>query len=56
MNVLAYLMPMALGLGLAGLGAFFWCMRTQQFDDLEGAAWRALDDGDLPDQHPGRTP
>jgi cbb3-type cytochrome oxidase maturation protein len=48
MNVLAYLMPMALGLGLAGLAAFFWCMRTRQFDDLEGAGWRVLSDDDLP--------
>jgi cbb3-type cytochrome oxidase maturation protein len=48
LNVLAYLMPMALGLGLAGLASFFWCMRTRQFEDLEGAGWRALSDDDLP--------
>jgi cbb3-type cytochrome oxidase maturation protein len=48
MNVLVYLVPLALGLGLAGLGAFLWSMRTGQYDDLEGAAYRVLDDEDLP--------
>lgn len=48
MNVLVYLVPLALGLGLVGLGAFVWAMKTGQFDDLEGAAHRVLDDEDLP--------
>ncbi len=47
MNVLVYLVPLALGLGLAGLGAFVWSMRAEQFDDLEGAAHRILEDDDL---------
>ena len=50
MNIIAYLIPIALFLGLLGLGAFFWSLRTGQFDDLDGAAMRALrnDDGSLP--------
>ncbi len=28
MNIIAILLPLALALGLVGLGAFFWCMRT----------------------------
>ncbi len=48
MNVLVYLVPMALGLGLAGLAAFLWSLRAGQYDDLEGAALRVLDDDDLP--------
>jgi cbb3-type cytochrome oxidase maturation protein len=48
MNVLVYLVPLALALGLAGLGAFVWSMKSGQFDDLEGAANRVLDDDDLP--------
>ena len=36
----------AADLGLLGLGAFFWCMRSGQFADLEGAAWRVLQDDD----------
>ncbi|MGO4408180.1 cbb3-type cytochrome oxidase assembly protein CcoS [Bosea sp. RAF48] len=46
MNIIVILFPLALGLGLAGLGAFFWCMRSGQFTDLEGAAWRVLQDDD----------
>jgi cbb3-type cytochrome oxidase maturation protein len=54
MNVLVYLVPMALALGLAGLAAFLWSLRSGQYEDLEGAALRVLDDDDLPgDQHRG---
>ena len=48
MNVLVFLIPAALALGGLGLAAFLWAMRTGQFDDLEGAAWRAISDDDLP--------
>lgn len=46
MNVLIYLIPIALFLGLLGLGAFLWSMRNGQFDDLDGAAERILFDED----------
>lgn len=42
MSALGFLIPIALGLGLAGLGAFFWAVRNGQFDDLDGAAMRIL--------------
>ena len=46
---LAILIPVALVLGLVGLAAFFWAVRSRQFDDLEGAALRILnDDGPAP--------
>lgn len=48
MNGLALLIPLALFMGLAGLGAFFWALRKGQFDDLEGAANRILIDEDGP--------
>lgn len=41
---LAILIPVALLLGLAGLVAFFWAVRTRQFEDLDGAALRILND------------
>jgi cbb3-type cytochrome oxidase maturation protein len=47
MNVLVYLVPMALLLGLTGLAAFLWSLRSGQYDDMEGAAIRILDDDDL---------
>lgn len=51
MEVLLYLIPAALILGGSGLIAFLWSMKNGQYDDLEGAKWRILDDGDLPDDH-----
>jgi cbb3-type cytochrome oxidase maturation protein len=47
MNVLVYLVPMALALGLAGLAAFLWTLRNGQYDDLEGSAMRVLSDDDV---------
>jgi cbb3-type cytochrome oxidase maturation protein len=47
MNVLVYLVPVALGLGLIGLVAFLWSLRSGQFDDIDGAALRILPDDDL---------
>lgn len=44
MTALAWLVPVALGLGAAGLAAFLWSLKSGQFEDLEGAGWRALDD------------
>lgn len=44
MSVLIYLIPAALFLGLAGLVAFVWSLRSGQFDDLDGAAMRILDE------------
>ena len=47
---LAVLIPVALGLGLLGLTAFFWAMRKGQFEDLEGAAQHILIDDDEKEQ------
>ena len=52
MNVLVYLVPMALFLGLAGLVAFLWSLSAGQYDDLEGASFRALDDSDIEPKPP----
>lgn len=42
MEILAILIPVSLLLGGVGLAAFFWAMRTKQFDDPEGDASRIL--------------
>ncbi len=47
MNVLIFLVPIALLLGLGGLVAFLWTLRSGQYDDLDGAAVRILPDDDL---------
>lgn len=53
MDVILYLIPIALFLGLVGLGAFLWALKSGQFDDLDGAAQRILfDDEDEPKQKP----
>ncbi|MEM9330887.1 MAG: cbb3-type cytochrome oxidase assembly protein CcoS [Pseudomonadota bacterium] len=44
MNHLLILIPIALGLGLLGLCAFVWSLKAGQYDDLDGAAERILDD------------
>ncbi|KPQ22864.1 MAG: cytochrome oxidase maturation protein, cbb3-type [Porphyrobacter sp. HL-46] len=52
MTGLAFLIPIALGMGLLGLVAFLWSMRDGQYDDMDGAANRILiededDDGNI---------
>lgn len=42
MSGLAILIPIALLMGLFGLVVFFWAMRHDQFEDLDGAAQRIL--------------
>lgn len=44
MEVLLYLVPLAIGLGALGLAAFLWSLKNGQYDDLDGAAWRAIAD------------
>lgn len=48
MDALIFLIPIALGLGLLGLGAFLWSLKSGQYDDMEGAAERILFDDDTP--------
>ena len=45
MSNLIVLIPVALCLGGLGLAAFLWSLKSGQYEDLDGAAWRALDDG-----------
>lgn len=42
MTGLVFLIPIALGMGLAGLAAFMWSMRAGQYEDMDGAANRIL--------------
>ncbi len=44
MAMLVYLIPISLFLGGAGLAAFFWALRSKQFDDPEGDSRRILND------------
>jgi cbb3-type cytochrome oxidase maturation protein len=44
MTGLVFLIPIALGMGGLGLLAFFWAMRSGQYEDMDGAANRILID------------
>lgn len=46
MNVLVVLIPVSLVLGGLGLAAFLWSLRNDQYEDLEGDAWRILSEDD----------
>ncbi len=64
MEVMIILVPLALALGAAGLAGFLWSLKNGQYDDLDGAAWRAIldeepqvsSDGEQNDQKSGRNP
>jgi cbb3-type cytochrome oxidase maturation protein len=51
-----FLVPIAIGMGLAGLASFMWTLKSGQYDDLEGAAQRILFGGNegpvLEERHP----
>ena len=49
MTGLAFLIPIALGMGLLGLAAFLWSMKSGQYDDMDGAANRILIDEETPE-------
>jgi len=42
MDILAYLIPVSLFLGGIGLAAFFWALKSKQFEDPQGDANRIL--------------
>jgi cbb3-type cytochrome oxidase maturation protein len=42
MNILLFLIPITLFLGLCGLVAFLWTVKNKQYDDLDGASNRIL--------------
>lgn len=60
MNILAILIPVSLCLGGVGLVAFLWSLRADQYEDLDGAAWRILLEDETAaknaDQDKGDTP
>ena len=53
MTGLLFLVPIAVLMGIGALAAFLWSLRSGQYEDLEGASQRILDD-DLPDSREPR--
>lgn len=56
MSSLLYLIPIALFLGLLGLAAFLWALKSGQFEDPDGAAARILLDDDLDRDEEDQSP
>lgn len=48
MNGLAFSIPIAIAMGLAALIAFLWALRSGQYEDMDGASQRILDEDDTP--------
>lgn len=48
MNVLIILIPVSLVLAGLGLVAFLWTLKSKQYDDLDGDAWRILVEDEKP--------
>jgi len=46
MDIIYLLLPVALIIVLIIIGVFFWAVKSDQFDDLEGPAHRILMDDD----------
>lgn len=46
MSGLAVLIPIAVLMGLAALATFLWALRSGQYEDLDGASERILDEND----------
>ncbi|MCP3968923.1 MAG: cbb3-type cytochrome oxidase assembly protein CcoS [Rhodobacteraceae bacterium] len=44
MEVLVFLIPISLFLGALGLVAFFWTLKSRQYEDPKGDAHRILSD------------
>jgi cbb3-type cytochrome oxidase maturation protein len=49
MSILILLIPVTLCLGIVGLIAFLWNLKSGQYNDLDGAANRILFDQDFHD-------
>lgn len=47
MTILGFMIPLSLGMGLVALAAFFWSMRSGQYEDMDGAANRILIDEEV---------
>ena len=48
MSDFLFLLPLSLVMGLLGLGAFMWSLRSDQYEDLDGSAERILHSDDKP--------
>lgn len=50
MEILYLLIPISLVIVGLAVAVFFWAVKSGQYDDLEGPAWRILYDDEKPSQ------
>lgn len=56
MEVVYFLLPVAILMSATGVGFFIWALRSGQYEDLEGPRWRVVyDDDSKPLPPPGRA-
>ena len=56
MNIIFILIPLGLLLLVLAVAAFFWAVRSGQYDDLESPGWNILyDDDQAPPQGPEKS-
>ncbi len=55
MDIIYLLLPVALIIVIIIISVFFWAVRSDQFDDLEGPAYRILMDDDEKSSKPGKN-
>ena len=55
MTILYLLIPVAIIMGVIALAAFLWSVKSDQYEDLAGAAERVLNDIEEPLPPSGRT-
>jgi len=46
MEIVYLLLPIAIVIAIVAVGVFFWAVKSGQFEDLEGPAYRILMDDD----------
>jgi len=54
MDIIYLLLPVALIIVAIIIAVFFWAVKSDQFDDLEGPAYRILMDDDENSSKPGK--
>ncbi len=54
MDVIYGLIPGMIILGLISVLVFFWAVKNGQYEDMQGPAYRILDDDDLTPRNPAK--
>jgi cbb3-type cytochrome oxidase maturation protein len=59
MNIIFVLIPLSIVILIAAIWAFFWAIKSGQYDDMDSPAWRVVFDDDRQppavDSRPDRT-